>query len=218
LEGPFSTPESASSIVDEDEEADQDAYKNTKGDLGSRITVTSPGKRQKTTLDNSVRAEEGQEKEEGRNPAYKHCGRILIHPYHSYKIEGLCLRCLTRRDTLLANFELNAIRDTVYRESMSGPGHKNRRFASSSLCAEGDLGGKCGIGGDQELKLLSVQLKQPMAMPMPKPSLLQNVHLQVGMARVEEQQQQTPWRLTLPPAEVPRNGWGLAGMRDGEWI
>jgi hypothetical protein len=215
LEGPFSTPESASSIVDEDVEQDQETYTNTETNIGMH----------KTILESSVGAETGQENEERRNTTSKHCGHILIHPYHSYKIEGLCLRCLTRRDTLLANFEVNAIRDTVYRESISGLGHTKRRFGSSSSCAEGDSGGKYGTGGDQELKLLSGQRKQPVPMPMPmqtlKPSLLQNVHLQVGMARVEEQQhqhQQTPWRLTLPPAEVPRNGWGLAGMRDGEWI
>jgi hypothetical protein len=220
LEEPFSTPESASSIFDGDVQEDQAIYRNTKTNTGMHKPIS----------DRHRGAEKGQEKEETENTAYKHCGHILLHPYHSYKVEGLCLRCLKRRDTLLANFEVNAIRDSVYRESVSGLARTKRRFGSSSSCAGGDSGGKHGTGGDQELKLLSGQLKQTMPMsmpnqismsiltPTPTPSLLQNMQVQVGMVRVDEQQQQTPWRLTLPPAEVPKFGWGLAGMRPGEWI
>jgi hypothetical protein len=170
----------------------------------------------KIILEGSDGADKGRERGESENPAYKHCGQILIHPYHSYKIEGLCLHCSRRRDNLLANFEVNAIRDTVYRESMSGPAYTKRKFGSFSPCADGDNEGRAGTEGAQALNLLPVHLKQPM----PTLSLFQNLYLQVEGARVEQQQQQqqTPWRLTLPPAEVPKNGWGLAGMREGEWI
>lgn len=74
--------------------------------------------------------------------------------------------------------------------------------------------------GEDRLKALPLQAP----MPMPVPALGRIVHFDAE-ERVEhleeqqaEQQQQTPWRLTLPPAEVPRSGLGLAGMRDGEWI
>lgn len=106
------------------------------------------------------------------------------------------------------------MREAVYRESVLAPtkdvdgvvGAQRRRWALAAYAKEED-----GIEDVRGLKAL------PLPLSTPRPSLGDGVHFQTGEG-VEQQQQQTPWRLTLPPAEIPRTGWGLAGMRDGEWI
>jgi hypothetical protein len=147
--------------------------------------------------------------------AHPHCGQILIHPYRSYKLEGLCLHCRRRRDTRLASFEVNAIRETVYRESISRPttlgAQSQRRFESQPWYAQREGGGKIG-GGHGDWRAL------PLKIPMPMSTLGESVALQAEGSVVQQQQQQSPWSLTLPPAEIPKTGWTLAGMRDGEWI
>jgi hypothetical protein len=155
----------------------------------------------------------------GERRRYSSCGQIHIHPYRTYKLEGLCLHCRRRRDTRLASFEVNAIRDSVQRESMLGVDRlgMGRRFRALSHIHE-------EIGGRQEGNRTFKALPQPVV-SLPVSLLGRRVHFEEGRARggsasgeEEGQQQQTPWRLTLPPAEPPRRGWGLAGMRDGEWI
>jgi hypothetical protein len=44
------------------------------------------------------------------------CGEKLSHPLHTYRIAGLCLRCLREREERLARFEVGSIRDEVERE------------------------------------------------------------------------------------------------------
>ena len=143
------------------------------------------------------------------------CGQIQSHPYHTYKIEDMCLHCSRRRDTRLASFEVHAIRDTVYRESELGPTAcrvEQSRVGMHPLVENISRGGR-GTEDNGNLKPLPQQLSMSM--------LRRSVHLQGETQRLTvalQQQQQTPWRLTLPPAEIPTTGWGLAGMRDGEWI
>ncbi len=137
------------------------------------------------------------------------CRQILIHPYRTYKIEGMCLHCRRRRDTRLASFEVHAIRDAVYRESVLSPTPRNG--IQSRLGVYAQIGDGWGGGDEEKLK--------PLPQQLPVLRLGKSVHFEGEVQSFAgQQQQQTPWRLTLPPAEIPRTGWGLAGMRDGEWI
>ena len=204
LERPFSTPESPSLAAYEDEVRTRAASGNTGNKKASSFaTVVVDGPENEHKSKSNSAAGNGARQ-------YTHCGRILTHPYHSYKIEGLCLHCQRRRNNLLASFEVNAIRETVYRESeLRSVGEAQRKFRALSSHAEEKAEDR--VEGDDSLK--------PMTLPVAVSMLGRNVHFQPGLAEVEQQQQQqTPWRLTLPPAEIPRTGWGLAGMRDGEWI
>lgn len=200
LEGPFITPDSPSPASNQpNADENGNGYFNKKP-LSTIATTTTPDGKENT------QATKGDNSTKQANQANQrtHCGQILIHPYRSYKIEGSCLHCQRRRDTLLATFEVAAIRDNVYRESLLGlSAGAPRRFGTPASRADGEGGD--GGGGE--------------AMPLQLPMLGRSVQFQSdGLKEEQGQQQQTPWRLTLPPAEVPRNGWGLAGMRDGEWI
>lgn len=94
-----------------------------------------------------------------------------------------------------------------------------RRFRALSHTHE-----EIGEGGPEEGDRTFKALPQPVV-SLPVSLLGRNVHFEEGRGRdgsaigeEEGQQQQTPWRLTLLTAEPPKRGWGLAGMRDGEWI
>lgn len=218
LEGPFSTPDSTSSIADENEDdLDKNRFLATDTEFSSKIRVTAP-----ITVGRPEDRHEGRYHNTGTGKAqeaarpHTHCGEILTHPYRSYKIEGLCLHCRRRRDTLLASFEVNAIREAVNRESLLEPnnGRKQRRFEGLPAPMAGQNHG--GLEGNDRLR------SRPIPMPVPMPTLVpgqeRNVHIQPRIHGTEHQQQQSPWRLTLPPAEIPKTGAGLEGMRDGEWI
>ncbi len=210
LEGPFSTPESASATAIADE--NENESRNADPDISNKVIPTIA-----TLLDSPEKEHEAKPDTDsaqgGRGPRPGHCGQILIHPYHSYKIEGPCLHCRRRRDTLVASFEVHAIRETVYREFVLGPtssGRPQKRFRALDSHPEEDA--EFGLEGGTQCGLKALPL------PMPMSGLGRSVHFPTGRGVEQQQQQQTPWRLTLPPAEIPRTGWGLAGMRDGEWI
>ena len=214
LESPFSTPESTSSVADDNEDdLDKNRILAANTNLGGKITVWRPEDRHEGKYHNTGT---GKAQEAGR--PHTHCGEILIHPYRSYKIEGICLHCRRRRDTLLASFEVNAIREAVNRESLLGPnnGRQQRRFEGLPSPIAGP--DHAGLEDDDRLKFRPIPMPAPMPMPMPVPVQGRNVHFEPRIDGTEHQQQQTPWRLTLPPAEIPKTGAGLAGMRDGEWI
>ncbi|KAF7508968.1 hypothetical protein GJ744_008524 [Endocarpon pusillum] len=217
LEGPFSTPESTSSIADDNEDdLDKNRILVTYPNIDSKITVTGP-----ITVGRPEDRHEGRYhntrtgKAQAAARPHTHCGEILTHPYRSYKIEGLCLHCRRRRDTLLASFEVNSIREAVNRESPLGSnnGRQQRRFEGLPPPMAGQ--NHAGLEGNDRLKSRPIPMPVPVRMLVPGQG--RNVHFE---PRIEgaEHQQQTPWRLALPPAEIPKTGAGLAGMRDGEWI
>jgi hypothetical protein len=211
LEGPFSTPESAplTAAEDEEEKESRDAIGMTvDGKATPTIALNQTQNEKNAALDNAG---------EGTRVQFNHCGQIHTHPYRSYKLEGLCLHCRRRRDNLLASFEVNSIRESVYREAGHGAGAGGgSQKTVIALPSQADRG-RTEKEGDDKLQPLPYIYEMPM--PMPMPGLGRSLHSQAGLAEVDQQQQQqTPWRLTLPAAEVPRTGWGLAGMRYGEWI
>ncbi len=220
LESPFSTPDSASSVADDNEDDinEENIIVAADTDFHGKTTVTCPTmvkKAEETRKGNYHNGVKRKTQEEAR--PHTHCGEVLTHPYRSYKIEGLCLHCRRRRDILLASFEVNAIRETVNRESLVAPKHgrQQRRFEGSPSPTAGQ--DHSGLEVNDKLKLKSMPL--PVPMPMTVPVQERNVHFQPQCTGTQhQQQQQTPWRLTLPPAEIPKTGAGLAGMRDGEWV
>jgi hypothetical protein len=220
LEGPFSTPESASSPADEEEDV---VRKDMKFSLIAPAVESGVEQENIPPIQHQNQGErEPEETREGQQPQpQRSCGQILIHPYRTYKIEGLCLHCSRRRDTRLASFEVHAIRDTVYRESVPGP--TARKGVQSKLGmhpqVEEELEGERGGGAENDGRLKPLPPQLPMSM-LGKNAHFQNQaqRLRVPLQQQQQTQQQTPWRLTLPPAEIPRTGRGLAGMRDGEWI
>lgn len=201
LERPFSSPDSPS----------PNANGAGDGNEAEAVQGDTYGGGVWTSIDNESETEHAIRHRGGRGPGTSYsgsCGQILRHPYRSYKIEGLCLRCRRRRDIRIAIFEVNAIKETVNRESGLGQKPAPQRGAQE-LSSYAEV-----VDGEDESKL------KPLPLPLQTPVHGSRIHFQAdeGPGHQEEQQQQRPWRLTMPPAEIPTTGFGLAGMRNGEWI
>lgn len=224
LEEPFSPIDAATSTAILDENGEVNEIVNA-GENYAPHTVSASDA---PTIATPVKRDSAANKSEKAQQQI-HCGQILHHPYRSYKIEGPCLHCRQRRDNLLASFEINSIKETVYREAAPGAksqSDEQRRFIARLSAYQLQRNGEMGRGEDR-IKALPLQAPIPISVPALRKFVhfdeVESVEREEGhvhrqQPQQQQQQQQTPWRLTLPPAEVPRIGSGLAGMRDGEWI
>lgn len=217
LEEPFSPVESNFADADGAQNENEDGDAETKTNSRGVQTCTADGSQTQQGMNPNGGAGE-------ETSQIGTCGQILIHPYRTYKIEGLCMHCRVGRDVRLASFEVNAIRESVDRESgHARSGVLGRRVRALSCLTEWvdaeDDGNMESLPQPQRISALRRRNMHIVARGRLKRPVEYEEQLEVGQEQQQQQQQQQrPWRLTMTPAEIPKTGLDLEGMRDGEWI
>lgn len=219
LEGPFSPVESGFTDADgaknEDEDGDAERITNSRG--VQTFTADGSETQQGRNRNNGGRGRPGAGQATSQIGT---CGQIFIHPYRTYKIEGLCMHCRVGRDVRLASFEVKAIRESVDRESGVGRGGVlgRRVRALSSLPEWVDAEGDGDVKSLPQPLPISASRRRNMhsaSSGRPKKPVEHEEQLE---EQEQQQQQQSPWQLTMPPAAITKTGLDVDGMRDGEWI
>lgn len=209
LERPFSTPESPSPLATTDEDPYFEERQGYRRPNLPRSKVATAYEQENLMPQQQSRRQKRQLGKHGNDAPATSCGQVHIHPYRTYKIEGLCLHCRKRRDTALASFEANAIRESVYRESVFESENRMRAGRRFEAIAEREHAEHRGLKS----------IPTPIVVPPISMSVLgEHMEFREQDGYQQQDRQQTPWRLTLPPARPPRTGNRLEGMRDGEWI